>query len=66
MTLHALQLAVGDDTMLRIVREWTSFYAGEATTTEDFIALSEEESGQQLDELFRIWLYTPGKPAVLG
>jgi aminopeptidase N len=66
MTLHALRLAVGDDTMRRIVREWTSSYAGRAVATEDFIDLAEAESGQQLDELFQTWLYTPGKPAVLG
>jgi aminopeptidase N len=66
MTLHALRLAVGDDTMHRIAREWTSDFAGKAVTTDDFIALAEHESGQQLDELFRTWLYTPGKPAVLG
>jgi aminopeptidase N len=66
MTLHVLRLAVGDDVMRQIVRDWTSTYAGQAVTTEDFIALAEADSGQQLDDLFRTWLYTPGKPAVLG
>jgi aminopeptidase N len=66
MTLHALRQAVGDDTMRSIVREWTEEFAGQAVTTDDFIALAEEESGQQLDELFQTWLYTPGKPATLG
>jgi aminopeptidase N len=33
-------------------------------TTADFIALSEQVSGQQLDELFDVWLYEEGRPAV--
>jgi aminopeptidase N len=66
MTLHALRLQVGDEDFAAIVREWIDRFAGEAVTTADFIALAEEVSGQQLDELFQAWLYTPGKPAVLG
>ncbi|WP_138758077.1 M1 family metallopeptidase [Modestobacter altitudinis] len=66
MTLHALRLQVGDELFATIVREWTARHAGEAVTTADFIALAEEVSGQQLDELFQTWLFTPGKPAVLG
>ena len=31
-------------------------------TTEDFIALAEAESGQQLDTYFDIWLFQPTKP----
>jgi len=31
-------------------------------TTADFIALAEEISGQQLDELFQTWLFTDTKP----
>jgi aminopeptidase N len=66
MTLHALRTAVGDDVFDTVVREWVSTQAGEAVTTADFTALAEEVSGQELDELFQTWLFTPGKPAVLG
>jgi len=31
--------------------------------TEQFIALAEQVSGRQLDDLFQTWLYTAGKPA---
>jgi aminopeptidase N len=31
-------------------------------TTEEFIALSERISGQDLSNFFRVWLYTAGKP----
>jgi len=66
MTLHALRTAVGDDVFAQIVRDWVSSQAGQAVTTADFIALAEQVSGQQLDDLFQTWLFTPGKPAVLG
>jgi aminopeptidase N len=35
----------------------------ENASTADFIAVAEDASGQELDEFFEIWLYTPGKPA---
>ncbi|WP_369131923.1 M1 family metallopeptidase [Modestobacter sp. I12A-02662] len=66
MTLHALRTAVGDDVFATIVREWVSSRAGEAVTTADFTAHAEAVSGQELDELFQTWLFTPGKPAGLG
>jgi aminopeptidase N len=66
LTLHALREQVGDGAFRRILRSWTATYAGQAVTTADFIALAEQVSGQRLDELFEVWLYTPGRPAVLG
>ena len=63
LTLHALRQAVGDDAFFRILRTWTSTQAGKAVTTDDFVALAEQESGRELDALFQAWLYTPGKPA---
>ena len=66
LTVHALRLAVGDDAFARILREWTSSQAGRAVTTDDFIAVAERVSGQDLDALFRTWLFTPGKPGTVG
>jgi aminopeptidase N len=66
MTLQALRKTVGDEAFFDIVRTWASSQAGGTVTTDEFIALAEEESGQQLDELFRVWLSTPEKPAELG
>jgi hypothetical protein len=31
-------------------------------TTADFTALAEEVSGQELDDFFTAWIYTPEKP----
>ena len=66
MTLHALRVQVGDEVFREILRTWAGGSAGEAVTTADFVALAEEESGQELDALFQTWLYTPEKPAELG
>jgi len=63
MTLQALRTAVGDDTFFQILRAWTSMQIYGDATTAEFIDLAERMSGQQLDELFDTWLFTPGKPA---
>jgi aminopeptidase N len=63
MVLHQLRLAVGDETFFRIVRWWHRSHAGGNGSTPEFIALAERVSGQQLDALFRTWLFTPAKPA---
>ncbi len=62
MTLHQLRLALGDDVFFRLVRRWVRSYEGGNVTTDDFIALAERVSGQQLDDLFETWLFTPSKP----
>jgi aminopeptidase N len=66
MTLQALRQAVGDDAFWRIVRGWASTKSGGNATTEEFIAFAERVSGQQLDDLFATWLFTPTKPQVAG
>jgi len=65
MTLHALRLEVGDQNFFRILKRWIASQAGGHVTTDEFIAVAERVSGQQLDELFDVWLFTPEKPAVL-
>ena len=65
MTLQALRTSVGDDDFFDIVREWVASQAGGTVTTDEFVALAEKESGMQLDDLFRTWLFTPEKPAGL-
>ena len=66
MTLQALRVAVGDDVFFDILAEWVASQAGGTVTTDEFIALAEKLSGQQLDELFTEWLFTPGIPAGIG
>ncbi|HEX2289437.1 MAG TPA: M1 family aminopeptidase, partial [Pseudonocardiaceae bacterium] len=63
MTLQALRTAVGDDAFFEIVRSWADEHRFGNVATADFIAFAERISGQQLDELFEVWVYTAGKPA---
>ena len=63
MTLQALRTAVGDDAFFDTLRRWYAQNRYGNVTTADFIALSERISGQQLDELFKAWLYEEGRPA---
>jgi aminopeptidase N len=62
MALHELRRAVGDATFFRILRDWPSQHRDGHGTTEEFVRLAEQESGKDLDGLFRAWLYTDGKP----
>lgn len=64
MTLHALRLTVGDDAFFDILQTWAAAYAGQAVSTDDFIALSEALSGHELGGVFDAWLFTPTKPAI--
>jgi aminopeptidase N len=66
MTLQALRQTVGDDAFWRIIRGWASTKSGGNATTEEFIAFAEGVSGQQLDDLFTTWLFTPTKPSLAG
>jgi aminopeptidase N len=63
MTLQALRQKVGEETFLRIVRNWYGENRFSNVTTQDFIALAERESGQQLDHFFDVWLFEEGKPS---
>jgi aminopeptidase N len=65
MALHALRQKVGDPAFFRILRTWATTQAGNAVTIDQFIALAEKISGRQLDNLFKVWLFTPRKPAGL-
>ena len=62
LTLHALRLEIGDDAFFNLLRTWTRSRQYSTATTAQFIALAEQISGKQLDDLFTTWLYTPGRP----
>lgn len=62
-TLHALRTTIGDDAFFELAQTWVQEYGGGSATTEDFIALAEQVSGQDLDDLFDAWLYTPARPS---
>ncbi len=64
MTLQVLRNTVGDEDFFRILRTWAQSRAGDNVTTQQFINLAERISGQQLDQLFQTWLFTPGRPVL--
>lgn len=66
MTLHQLRLEVGNRDFFRILRRWAQSREGDNVTTRQFKRLAERISGEQLDALFRVWLFTPGRPELPG
>jgi aminopeptidase N len=62
MTLQALRNRVGDDAFWTTLHLWTEQHAFGTGTTDAFVALAEQVSGQDLSDLFDIWLFTPGRP----
>jgi aminopeptidase N len=57
LVLVALRDEIGDDAFFETLRTYANRYADANATTEDFIAIAEEVSNQDLDSLFAAWLY---------
>ena len=62
MTLQALREKIGDDKFFPLLKTWTATYRHGNATTQQFIALAEQMSGQDLNAFFTTWLFTPSKP----
>jgi aminopeptidase N len=62
LALHALRRTIGDDDFFEILQTWVTDNHGGNATTEDFIALAEEASGQDLGAFFQEWLEDEGVP----
>jgi len=62
MTLQALRERVGDPDFFTILRRWIDEHRGSTASTVDFVALSEQVSGEELDALFDAWLYAEEVP----
>ena len=63
MTLQALRHRVGETDFWTILRTWRADRAGGNGSTEEFPALAEQVSGQDLDGFFDAWLSTGTRPA---
>jgi aminopeptidase N len=61
-TLHALRVEVGDQAFFAGTRLWLQRYDDSAGTAEDFQAVFEEASGEDLDGFFDTWLRGQEKP----
>ena len=62
LVLHALRTEVGDDLFFQILRRYADTYRGSTASTEDFIAVAENVAGEDLDDLFELWLYAAEVP----
>lgn len=60
--LFALREKIGDEAFSEVTRTWFEEHAGSAASTQEYIALAEDVSGQELDGFFEAWLFTAGKP----
>jgi aminopeptidase N len=69
LVFHALRLHIGDEVFFELLRTYQERFRYGNASTQDFIALAEEVSGQDLDEFFQTWLYSeklPRLPAATG
>jgi len=55
---------VGDEVFFDIVRTYYDRFQYGNASTDDFIAIAEERSGQDLTRFFKDWLYAGGVPPV--
>jgi len=61
--LVALRDEVGDDLFFETMRTYVDRYTNGNVTTDDFIAVAEEISGNDLTRLFDVWLFGEQLPA---
>jgi aminopeptidase N len=62
--LHMLRGLLGDDVFFSGIREYYRRYMHRVVLTENFQAVMEEASGQDLDWFFSQWLFEPGYPTL--
>ncbi len=64
LAMHALRLRVGDEVFFRILRTYFDRFGGGSAGSDDFVAVAEEVSGQDLSEFFQAWLEEPIIPDI--
>jgi aminopeptidase N len=62
MVIHALRLQVGDEAFFDILRTYLERYRYGNASSEEFIAVAEEVSGQELSDFFDSWLMQTDLP----
>ncbi len=62
MAIQALRETIGDEPFFRLLRSWQATRRHGNGTIRQFISLAEDTSSRQLDDFFKRWLYSPGKP----
>ncbi|MCD4684931.1 MAG: M1 family metallopeptidase [Anaerolineae bacterium] len=64
LVLAALRARVGDEAFFTIIAAYYEAFRDSNATTNDFIALAEEISGEDLGAFFDAWLYTAPLPDI--
>lgn len=63
LTLHRLRERIGDTAFFITLQTYQARYAYRHARIEDFIAVANEVSGQDLNGFFQAWLFEPGIPS---
>jgi len=64
LTLHALRLRVGDEVFFEIIRTYYQAYRDSHARVEDFIAIANYVSQEDLNAFFDSWLYQKAIPEI--
>jgi aminopeptidase N len=62
LTLHALRLAIGDESFFALLRDWTTRYRHGTVVTDDFTGLAAIYTQMSLRPLWDAWLYSKDVP----
>ena len=63
MALQALRTRIGGPAFFSVLRQWTAAHRYGNASIDDFVALAEQESGEDLGSFFDAWLYAPERPS---
>ena len=66
LVLHALRREVGDDAFFAILRKYLERFGGSVASTRDFIEVTGEVAGRDLEPLLRAWLGPGPVPTLSG
>ena len=66
LVLYALRQKIGAAAFEQVERAWVQRYEGKSASTDDFIALASEVSGQNVTAFLRDWLYGEKTPPMPG
>jgi predicted transcriptional regulator len=64
LAMHALRLRVGDELFFEILHTYFDRFGDGSAGSDDFVAVAEEVSGQDLSEFFQAWLEDPIIPDI--
>jgi aminopeptidase N len=66
LVLYALRQKIGNAAFEQVERAWVQRYEGQSASTDDYIALASQVSGQDLTAFLRDWLYGEKTPSMPG